>query len=77
MYLGFIMYETGDVHHWICKDWKEMVEYCKELRLKYSSLNEDEPLNEYYLDLKDGSFINIVKASDYSIKQAKEYESSK
>lgn len=30
MYLGFISYSSGEHYQWICKDWNEMYQYCKD-----------------------------------------------
>ena len=77
MYLGFISYNSGDHYQWICKDWKEMYEYCKsDIGIK---IPKKEPKyiesQNFFKFLKDsGSWISIQKASDYSLEQVKEFK---
>lgn len=74
MYIGFISYNSGEHYSWICKDWKEMYEYCKsdiQVDIPYEAPNNIADINFFTYIENTNSWISISKASEYSLNQIK------
>lgn len=64
MYLGFINYSSNEHYHWICRDWKEMKDYCKtELKLIIPKEEQDDYFSFLY-SIIDPSLFLIDKDGD-------------
>lgn len=83
MFIGFISYSFGDHYLWVCKDWKEMYDYCKSdlgvtIPEKEPKTIKDSNYFSYCEDIKSNedlefkeTWISIGKASTYSLDQIK------
>lgn len=86
MYIGFISYSFGDHYHWICKDWNEMYEFCKddigvlipeterEIYFSYiKDIFDDEKFDKYGEPLEGFEFLDDAKNTWISISKASDY----